>query len=371
MIVDAEDAAGAATLSHDIYVHVFRGGKASEKEELKVARGATILLAILSILLGIAFKGQNVAYMVGLAFAVAASCNFPVLLMSVFWKGMTTRGAVIGGFLGLAAAVGLVITGPTVWVKILGNATALQPYDNVAIFSMPIAFIGSQIGRLFAEFGVAVAAAVLFSGIIALSLTPMLCSRFLKAHQDDGRFVKLTEPFFVGMNKGYTKILEWALKMPVAVIGIAIVIAVMYVLSNQSINRTLVKQESDQNVALARTMLNSLWPRYAPLAKRAPRVPPAELVDQLENVQLRHDIYRLTRQLNIVKVRIFTPSRQIVFSNWDNEIGAFRAGDLAIEAEQLSAGPSGVMYRFAVHGDGLVLASGRATVILDIDGAPS
>ena len=117
----------------------------------------------------------------------------------------------------------------------------------------------------------------------------------------------------------------------VCVIGIAIVIAVMYVLSNQSINRTLVKQESDQNVALARTMLNSLWPRYAPLAKRAHRVPPAELVDQLENVQLRQDIYRLTRQLNIVKVRIFTPNRQIVFSNWDNEIGAFRAGDLAID----------------------------------------
>jgi len=117
----------------------------------------------------------------------------------------------------------------------------------------------------------------------------------------------------------------------VSLVGISMVIAVMFTLSNQSINHTLVKQESDQNVALARTMLNSLWPRYAPLAKRAHKVPPAELVDQIENIQLRQDIYRLTRQLNIIKVRIFTPNRQIVFSNWDNEIGAYRAGDAAID----------------------------------------
>ena len=80
--------AGAAALSHDIYVHVFRGGRASEKEELKVARGATILLAVFSIVLGIAFKGQNVAYMVGLAFAIAASANFPALILSMFWRNV-------------------------------------------------------------------------------------------------------------------------------------------------------------------------------------------------------------------------------------------------------------------------------------------
>ena len=117
----------------------------------------------------------------------------------------------------------------------------------------------------------------------------------------------------------------------VCVIGISIVIAVMFTLSNQSINRTLVQQESGQNVALARTMLNSLWPQYAPLAKRAHKVQPAELVDQIENIKLRQDIYRLTKQLNIVKVRIFTTNRQIVFSNWDNEIGTFLAGDVAID----------------------------------------
>ncbi len=117
----------------------------------------------------------------------------------------------------------------------------------------------------------------------------------------------------------------------VCVIGIGIVVAIMFTLSNQSINHTLVKQESGQNVALARTMLNSLWPSYAPLALRAHKLRPAELVDQIENIQLRQDIYRLTKQLNIVKVRIFTPNRQIVFSNWDSEIGTFRAGDFAID----------------------------------------
>ena len=120
----------------------------NEIDEMRVSKIASVGLGILAVGLGIAFENQNVAYMVGLAFAVAASCNFPVLLMSVFWKGMTTRGAFIGGFLGLFAAVGLVVTGPTVWVKILGNAAALQPYDNVAIFSMPIAFIGIWIFSL-------------------------------------------------------------------------------------------------------------------------------------------------------------------------------------------------------------------------------
>jgi len=140
--------AGASAISHDLYASVFKKGKASETDEMRVSKIASVGLGVLAVALGIVFQKQNVAYMVGLAFAVAASCNFPVLLMSVFWKGMTTRGAFIGGFLGLIAAVGLVVTGPTVWVKILGNAAALQPYDNVAIFSMPIAFIGIWIFSL-------------------------------------------------------------------------------------------------------------------------------------------------------------------------------------------------------------------------------
>ena len=140
--------AGASAISHDLYASVFKHGQAAEADEMRVSKIASFALGILAVFLGIVFENQNVAYMVGLAFAVAASCNFPVLLMSVYWKGMTTRGAVIGGFLGLFAAVGLVVTGPTVWVKILGNAAPLQPYDNVAIFSMPIAFIGIWIFSL-------------------------------------------------------------------------------------------------------------------------------------------------------------------------------------------------------------------------------
>jgi cation/acetate symporter len=134
--------AGASAISHDLYASVFMRGRVNELDEMRVSKMASVGLGVLAVGLGIVFENQNVAYMVGLAFAIAASCNFPVLLMSVFWKGMTTRGAFIGGFLGLISAVGLVVTGPTVWVKILGNAAALQPYDNVAIFSMPIAFIG-------------------------------------------------------------------------------------------------------------------------------------------------------------------------------------------------------------------------------------
>ena len=77
---------GAAALSHDLWVNVVRGGQAPEHEQLRVARGATVLLGIVSIVLGIAFKGQNVAYMVGLAFAIAASANFPALVLSIFWR---------------------------------------------------------------------------------------------------------------------------------------------------------------------------------------------------------------------------------------------------------------------------------------------
>src|SRR5918995_145892 len=108
--------AGAAALSHDIYVHVFRGGKASDKEELRIARAATILLAVFSIVLGIAFKGQNVAFMVGLAFAIAASANFPALVMSMFWRSFTTRGAVWSILVGALSSLALIYLSPTVQV---------------------------------------------------------------------------------------------------------------------------------------------------------------------------------------------------------------------------------------------------------------
>ncbi|TBW39193.1 cation acetate symporter [Siculibacillus lacustris] len=142
--------AGASAISHDLYASVFRRGRVNEIDEMRVSKIASVGLGILAVGLGIAFENQNVAYMVGLAFAIAASCNFPVLLMSIYWKGMTTRGAFIGGFIGLIAAVAMVVMGPTVWVAVLGNAKGSNPfpYDNVAIFSMPIAFIGIWIFSL-------------------------------------------------------------------------------------------------------------------------------------------------------------------------------------------------------------------------------
>jgi cation/acetate symporter len=140
--------AGAAALSHDIYVHVFRGGRASEKEELKVARGATILLAVLSIVLGIVFKGQNVAYMVGLAFAIAASANFPVL--SMFWKGFTTRGAQASILAGTVATLVLIYLSPTIQVDLLKQTTAVFPYRNPGLFTIPLSFFVGVVTSLLA-----------------------------------------------------------------------------------------------------------------------------------------------------------------------------------------------------------------------------
>jgi cation/acetate symporter len=132
--------AGAAALSHDIWVNVVRHGAADSKEQLQVARGATILLAIVSVVLGIAFKGQNVAYMVGLAFAIAASANFPALVLSMFWKPFTTNGAVASILVGTTAALGLIYFSPTIQVDLLKNPAALFPLRNPGIISIPLSF---------------------------------------------------------------------------------------------------------------------------------------------------------------------------------------------------------------------------------------
>jgi cation/acetate symporter len=134
--------AGASAVSHDLYASVIAKGNVSEDKEVKISKLSAIVIGIVAIMLGYIFENQNVAFMVGLAFAVAASCNFPVLLMSVFWKGTTSRGALIGGLLGLASSVAMVVLSPAVWVKTFGFKTALFPYDNPALFSMTIAFVG-------------------------------------------------------------------------------------------------------------------------------------------------------------------------------------------------------------------------------------
>ena len=132
--------AGASAISHDLYARVIKKGTATSEQELKVTRMASVGLGITAIVLGIAFKDQNVLFLVALAFGVASSVNFPVLILSMYWKGLTTRGALWGGIAGLVSSVGLVILSPTVWVKILGNKAAIFPYDHPAIVSMSLAF---------------------------------------------------------------------------------------------------------------------------------------------------------------------------------------------------------------------------------------
>lgn len=140
--------AGATAVSHDLYANVIRKGKATEKEEVRVSKLSSIGLGVLAIGLGIAFQKQNVAFLVGLAFAIAASSNFPVLILSTYWKRLTTTGAVLGGTLGLVSAVGLVILSPVVWVNLLGYPHAVFPYEYPALISMPLAFLGAIIGSL-------------------------------------------------------------------------------------------------------------------------------------------------------------------------------------------------------------------------------
>lgn len=135
---------GASAVSHDLYATVIKQGKADSASELRVSRITTLVLGVIAVLLGILFEKQNVAFMVSLAFAVAASANFPVLFLSVFWKGTTTRGAVIGGFLGLIASVVLTILSPSVWEATFGNpvGSAPFPYTSPAVFSMIVGFLG-------------------------------------------------------------------------------------------------------------------------------------------------------------------------------------------------------------------------------------
>ncbi len=135
---------GASAVSHDLYATVIKKGKADSKAELSVSRWTTVALGFVAVALGIAFEKQNIAFMVSLAFAIAASANFPVLFMSVLWKDCTTKGAVIGGFLGLISSVALTVVSPSVWEVTLGNpkGSALFPYTSPALFSMTIAFVG-------------------------------------------------------------------------------------------------------------------------------------------------------------------------------------------------------------------------------------
>ena len=134
--------AASNSIAHDLYAIVIRKGQATDAEEMKVSKRTVLVIGIVAILLGFAFEKQNIAFMVGLAFALAASANFPILILSIYWSKLTTRGAFIGGFIGLLTAVILVVLSKTVWVTIFGFETAIFPYTQPALFSILAAFIG-------------------------------------------------------------------------------------------------------------------------------------------------------------------------------------------------------------------------------------
>ena len=136
---------GASAISHDLYANVIKKGKVEPSDELKVTRISTISLGILAILLGIAFNGQNVAFMVGLAFSIAASVNFPIILLCIYWRNLTTKGVLYGGAIGLISVLLLVFLSPSVWVKVLGFEEAIFPYEHPALFTMPLSFIAIYI----------------------------------------------------------------------------------------------------------------------------------------------------------------------------------------------------------------------------------
>jgi cation/acetate symporter len=142
-VVSGLTLSGASAVSHDLYASVFRAGNVEEGAEVRVSRITTIILGIVAIILGVIFQKINAAFMVGLAFAVAASANFPVLLLSILWKGLTTRGAVIGGFVGLISSLVLTIVSPGVWEAVLGypKGSALFPFVSPALFTVPLSFL--------------------------------------------------------------------------------------------------------------------------------------------------------------------------------------------------------------------------------------
>lgn len=139
---------GASAVSHDLYSSVIKKGQAKPEEEMRASKITVIALSLLSMVTGIIFENQNLAFIASLVFAVAASANFPILFLAMFWRGLTTRGAVIGGFSGLFVAVLLIILGPAVWVDIMKHGTPAFPYKNVALFSMPVAFLMAWIGSI-------------------------------------------------------------------------------------------------------------------------------------------------------------------------------------------------------------------------------
>jgi cation/acetate symporter len=141
--------AGASAIGHDVYGVLWRRERAEGGRELLVTRLAALGLGLAAIALSTLFQQQNIAFMMGLAFALAASANFPVLLLCLFWPGLTARGALACGIAGMGASALAILTGPTVWVGVLGHPHPVFPLANPALFSVAFAFAaGGLVSRL-------------------------------------------------------------------------------------------------------------------------------------------------------------------------------------------------------------------------------
>ena len=156
--------AGASAVSHDLYASVLKRGRVGEAEEVRVSKLAAVGLGLVAIALGILFEKQNIAFMVGLVFAISASANFPILILSLTWKKLTTRGAVAGALAGLIGSISMVVLGPGVWTAVLGFATPIFPYDNPALFSVPLAFAAAWLVSTLDRSGAADHARLAFEG---------------------------------------------------------------------------------------------------------------------------------------------------------------------------------------------------------------
>ena len=133
--------AAASAVSHDLYKHVWKRGRTTEAAEIRVSRGATVALGIITLYAAILFQHENIGFLATLPLVVAASVNSAMLLLTMYWRGLTTRGAIAGGLTGLILSVGLIVLSKSVWVDVLGHAHAVFPYVYPTLFSLPAALL--------------------------------------------------------------------------------------------------------------------------------------------------------------------------------------------------------------------------------------
>jgi cation/acetate symporter len=142
-VVSGLTLSAAAAVSHDLYANVICNGESDRKTELRISRITTLVIGLSTMALAILLEGENVAVLALIALAIAASVNFPVMFLSMYWSKLTTRGALAGGYAGLATALVLVLLGPTVWVSLLGFDKPVFPYAYPTLFAMLASLISA------------------------------------------------------------------------------------------------------------------------------------------------------------------------------------------------------------------------------------